>query len=78
MYFVFAGEEIGGCFTFSLLEFIVSFQFWESMRERERERESICFYVCVFACVCCSHTGKCIRRFAGICAYCRYFIDRKW
>ena len=25
-----------------------------------------------------SHTGKCIRRFAGIYAYCRYFIDRKW
>ena len=25
---------------------------------------------------CC--TGKCIRRFAGIYAYCRYFIDRKW
>ena len=24
------------------------------------------------------HTGKCIRRFAGIYAYCRYFIDRKW
>ena len=23
-------------------------------------------------------TGKCIRRFAGIYAYCRYFIDRKW
>ena len=23
------------------------------------------------------HTGKCIRRFAGIYAYCRYFIDRK-
>ena len=22
------------------------------------------------------HTGKCIRRFAGIYAYCRYFIDR--
>ena len=21
------------------------------------------------------HTGKCIRRFSGICAYCRYFID---
>ena len=25
-----------------------------------------------------SHTGKCIRRFADIYAYCRYFIDRKW
>ena len=25
-----------------------------------------------------SHTGKCIRRFGGIYAYCRYFIDRKW
>ena len=28
-----------------------------------------------------SHTGKCIRRFGGINAYCRYFImfiDRKW
>ena len=25
-----------------------------------------------------THTGKCIRRFAGIYAYCRYFIDRKW
>ena len=24
------------------------------------------------------HTGKCIRRFAGIYAYCRCFIDRKW
>ena len=24
------------------------------------------------------HTGKCIRRFAGIYAYDRYFIDRKW
>ena len=24
------------------------------------------------------HTGKCIRRFAGIYADCRYFIDRKW
>ena len=24
------------------------------------------------------HTGKCIRRFAGIYAYCRYIIDRKW
>ena len=24
------------------------------------------------------HTGKCIRRFGGITAYCRYFIDRKW
>ena len=24
------------------------------------------------------HTGKCIRRFAGIYAYCRYFMDRKW
>ena len=24
------------------------------------------------------HTGKCIRRSAGIYAYCRYFIDRKW
>ena len=24
------------------------------------------------------HTGKCIRRFAGIYAHCRYFIDRKW
>ena len=24
------------------------------------------------------NTGKCIRRFAGIYAYCRYFIDRKW
>ena len=24
------------------------------------------------------HTGKCIRRFDGIYAYCRYFIDRKW
>ena len=24
------------------------------------------------------HTGKCVRRFAGIYAYCRYFIDRKW
>ena len=24
------------------------------------------------------HTGKCIRRFAGIYAYCLYFIDRKW
>ena len=27
---------------------------------------------------CDPHTGKCIRRFAGIYAYCRYFIDRKW
>ena len=25
-----------------------------------------------------SHTGKCICRFAGINAYFRYFIDRKW
>ena len=24
------------------------------------------------------HTGKCIRRFGGIYAYSRYFIDRKW
>ena len=24
------------------------------------------------------HTGKCLRRFAGIYAYCRYFIDQKW
>ena len=24
------------------------------------------------------HTGKCIRRFGGIYAYCRYFIYRKW
>ena len=24
------------------------------------------------------HTGKSIRRFAGIYAYCRYLIDRKW
>ena len=24
------------------------------------------------------HTGKCIRRFGGICTYCWYFIDRKW
>ena len=24
------------------------------------------------------HTGKCIRRFGGIYAYCRYVIDRKW
>ena len=24
------------------------------------------------------HTGKCIRRFAGNYAYCRYFKDRKW
>ena len=24
------------------------------------------------------HTGKCIRPFGGIYAYCRYFIDRKW
>ena len=24
------------------------------------------------------HAGKCIRRFGGIYAYCRYFIDRKW
>ena len=24
------------------------------------------------------HTGKCIRRLAGIYAYYRYFIDRKW
>ena len=23
------------------------------------------------------HTGKCIRRFGGIYAHCRYFIDRK-
>ena len=25
-----------------------------------------------------TNTGKCIRRFGGIYAYCRYFIDRKW
>ena len=25
-----------------------------------------------------NHTGKCIRPFGGIYAYCRYFIDRKW
>ena len=25
-----------------------------------------------------NHTGKCIRRFAGIYTYCWYFIDRKW
>ena len=24
------------------------------------------------------HTGKCIRRFGGIYAYCWHFIDRKW
>ena len=24
------------------------------------------------------HTGNCIRRFDGIYAYCRYFVDRKW
>ena len=24
------------------------------------------------------HTGKCIRRFGGIYAYCWYFVDRKW
>ena len=24
------------------------------------------------------HTGKCIRRFGGFYAYCRYFLDRKW
>ena len=24
------------------------------------------------------HTGKCIRRFGGIYAYCQDFIDRKW
>ena len=24
------------------------------------------------------YTGKCICRVAGIYAYCRYFIDRKW
>ena len=24
------------------------------------------------------HTGKCIRRFGGIYAYCRYLKDRKW
>ena len=25
-----------------------------------------------------NHTGKCIRRFGGIYAYCRYFIHWKW
>ena len=25
-----------------------------------------------------SHTGKCICQFAGIYAYCWYFIERKW
>ena len=25
-----------------------------------------------------AHTGKCIRQFAGIYVYCRYFIDWKW
>ena len=25
-----------------------------------------------------AHTGKCIRPFGGIYAYCQYFIDRKW
>ena len=25
----------------------------------------------------CQHTGKCIRRFGGMYAYCWYFIDRK-
>ena len=25
-----------------------------------------------------SHTGKCVRRFAGIYTYYRYFIDRMW
>ena len=25
-----------------------------------------------------NHTGKCIRRFGGIYAYCRYFINWKW
>ena len=24
------------------------------------------------------HTGKCIRQFGAVYAYCRYFIDRKW
>ena len=28
-------------------------------------------------CECDTHTGKCICRFGGIYAYCRYFIDRK-
>ena len=28
--------------------------------------------------VSCIHTGKCKRRFGGVYAYCRYFIDRKW
>ena len=31
-----------------------------------------CFYAYLL------HTGKCIHRSAGIYAYCRYFIDRKW
>ena len=51
MYFVFAGEEIGGCFTFSLLEFIVSFQYWESMRERERVFAFMCVSLLVYAVV---------------------------
>ena len=34
------------------------------------------FVLCLFAWR--YHTGKCIRRFGGIYAYCRYFIDRKW
>ena len=32
----------------------------------------------IFHCVGLRHTGKYIRRFGGIYAYCRYFIDRKW
>ena len=32
----------------------------------------------VYRLICQIHTGKCIRRFGGIYAYCRYFIDRQW
>ena len=31
------------------------------------------WHLCVYR----GHTGKCIRRFAGIYVYCRYLIDRK-
>ena len=37
-----------------------------------------CFRILHYACLDILHTGKCIRRFGGIYAYCRYFIDRKW
>ena len=45
-------------------------------------RVSFLGYVVLTDCHCINvyktHTGKCIRRFAGIYAYCQYFIGREW